>query len=163
MSNADAYRLDSKFTFRQVYLSPDKRGENLETDTNALLTELRAAGPSADISEAGDSLMLQAAYKSTGQRDVASQFGAEFAQALLTVPTGNWQGPVRSGFGVHLVLISERIDGRVPALDEVGDAVARDWSAQKRKEGNDALYEKWREGYTITIEELSSDKKEPAQ
>ena len=112
-------------------------------------------GPDADISEAGDSLMLQPAYKSTRQRDIASQFGEEFAQALLTVPVGKWQGPVRSGFGIHLVFINERIDGSLPTLDKVRDAVARDWSAQKRKEGNDALYEKWREGYTIMIEELA--------
>ena len=35
--------------------------------------------------------------------EVARVFGAEFAEAIKTLPVGGWQGPVRSGFGLHLV------------------------------------------------------------
>ncbi len=62
------------------------------------------------------------------------KFGKKFSEALLKTETGSWKGPIRSGFGLHLVFINEHIEGRVPELDEVRDVVARDWSAEKRKE-----------------------------
>ena len=82
---------------------------------------------------------------------------ARAVPSSVTVPVGSWQGPVASGFGVHLVYISERVDGSVPPLDEVREAVEREWLAAKRKESNEALYENWRALYSVTIEGLSAD------
>ena len=63
-----------------------------------------------------------------------------------------WMGPVPSGFGVHLVYVGKRIDARLPALEEIRDKVASEWSAQRCRESNEAIYRKWREGYKVTIE-----------
>ena len=46
----------------------------------------------------------------------------------------SWTGPIASGFGLHIVRVSERREGRVPALGEVRDAVMREWTNDKRKE-----------------------------
>ena len=151
-ANPDSYRLDPQFTFRQVYLNAKRRGEALDADLAALLTELQAAGAAADISAAGDSLLLEQSFEAAPQREVAKSFGREFAASLLDIEPGSWQGPVRSGFGVHLVFVSKRVDGGLPPLEEVRSAVARDWSATRREESNEALFEKWRSEYTITIE-----------
>ena len=56
-----------------------------------------------------------------------------------------------SGFGLHLVHISERIDGSVPAFAEVRETVLREWSAEARKKANEAFYEMLRERYTVTV------------
>jgi PAS domain-containing protein len=152
-THPDSYRLDPKFTFRQVYLNAKRRGEALDSDVKALLAELRTAGEAANISEAGDPLLLDPSYRAISQRDVAKMFGQEFSDSLLEVEPGNWQGPIRSGFGVHLVFVRERIDGRLPELDEVRAAVARDWSSTMRNESNEALFDKWRSQYTVTIEQ----------
>ena len=40
----------------------------------------------------------------------------------------------------------------MPALDEVRNAVERDWLSAKRKESNELFFEKLLETYTITIE-----------
>lgn len=162
-SHPDAFRLDSQFTFRQVFLNVKKRADSIDADTKALLKILRAAGESAEIRGAGDALMLEQVIEKTGQRDVARIFGQEFGEGLLKVPTGSWQGPVSSGFGVHLVYISERIDGRLPALDEVRDAVVLDWSTVKRKESNEALYKKWRDKYTVTVAEIPTGSEKPSE
>jgi len=78
--------------------------------------------------------------------------GADFAQALADLPTGEWSGPVRSGYGSYLVRVDKMTDGRQPELAEVRAAVLRDWNEEKRREGNDQLFESLFHRYTVTFE-----------
>ena len=68
--------------------------------------------------------------------EIARQFGDVFAAKLGVLPSGRWQGPVESAFGVHLVFVSERKEGRMPALTDVRDAVRREWD-EARRAGNE--------------------------
>jgi parvulin-like peptidyl-prolyl isomerase len=65
---------------------------------------------------------------------VGHLFGGEFADAIGEAKAGAWTGPIASGFGLHIVRVSERQEGRVPALSDVRDAVIREWTNDKRKE-----------------------------
>ncbi len=150
--NEETYRIDPEFTFSHVYLNPDKRGENLEEDARLLLAQLKGSQGAGGEAPYGDSLMLPYSFEFLSARDLDRQFGTGFAARLLEVETGTWAGPVRSGFGVHLVFIEERIESRAPDLEEVRDAVERDLIAQRRREANDKIYQRLRERYTITIE-----------
>ena len=84
--------------------------------------------------------------------EVARQFGDEFAAKLGGLPPGRWQGPVESAFGVHLVFVSERTEGRLPALADVRDAVRREWDDARRQEANERFYQELLKHYTVTIE-----------
>jgi len=84
--------------------------------------------------------------------EVAKQFGEEFAAKLGERATGRWEGPIESGYGVHLVFVSERTEGRVPALEEVRDAVRREWANAQRLEANEKFYQGLLKRYTVTIE-----------
>ena len=57
-AHPDTFRVEQQFTFRQVYLNPEKHGENLARDAAQLLAQLNQAGGKADISALGDSFML---------------------------------------------------------------------------------------------------------
>jgi parvulin-like peptidyl-prolyl isomerase len=96
--------------------------------------------------------MLKQTFKRETERDIARDLGSQFLQSLRNLPTGSWQEPIRSGFGLHLVYIDERIDGKVPALKDVREAVLRDWASVKRKQTNEAFYEALRSRYTVTVE-----------
>jgi hypothetical protein len=63
-----------------------------------------------------------------------------------------WQGPVESGYGAHLVFVSESTEGRIPALAEVGDDVRREWANAGRLELNEKFYQELLKHYTVTIE-----------
>ena len=65
-----------------------------------------------------------------------------------------WQGPVASGYGVHLVLVNERIEGRLPSLAEARDAVRREWANAQRLDGSRRFYEEMLKRYTVTVENL---------
>lgn len=151
-AHAARFRSEPTFSFRQVYFSPDGRRDAAE-DALQLLTRLKQQGADADTSSLGDRLLMVApAFRDAPQREVARTFGREFAAGLVEMPTGEWSGPIRSGFGFHLVLLSSRTDGEVAKLGEVRDAVAREWSVVRRREMNEELYRKLRQDYSITVE-----------
>ena len=155
-SNPEMFHQESRFSFRQVYLNVDKRGSSAEADAQFLLEQLNKED--ADASQLGDSLLLEHAYKDQSERDISRILGKQFLSELLDTPTGSWQGPITSGFGLHLVHISERIDGDSPELETVRDAVVREWSSAKRKQTNEDFYKMLSERYTVTVmmPELSS-------
>jgi hypothetical protein len=151
--NEETYRIDPQFTFSHVYLNPDKRGESLEEDAKLLLAELQGSQGAGGEVPYGDSLMLPYSFDSLPAREVDRQFGTGFAAQLTELSTGEWTGPVRSGFGLHFVFIAEKVEGRVPDLEEVRNAVQRDLVAQRRRDANDKIYQRLRERYTVTIEQ----------
>ena len=151
-AHADTFRVQRRFTFSHVYLNPERRGENLARDTGQLLAQLQQAGDKADVSELGDSFLLEHKFQSLPASEAVKQFGEKFATELGKLAPGQWQGPVESGYGVHLVWVAERTEGRVPALAEVRDAVRREWANARRLEPNEKLYQDLLKRYVVTIE-----------
>jgi hypothetical protein len=151
-AHADTFRVQRQFTFSQVYLNPERHGENLVRDTAQLLVQLQRAGDKADVSELGDSFLLEHKFQTLSVSEVTKQFGEKFAAKLGELPPNQWQGPIESGYGVHLVWISEHTEGRMPALAEVRDAVRREWANTRRLESNEKFYQELLKRYTVTIE-----------
>ncbi len=160
----DAFRTERRFTFSQVYLDPQRRSEGLARDTAQLLAKLHQAGARGDVATLGDSLLLEHRFEEVPASEVARLFGEGFAAKLDELTPGEWQGPIQSGYGVHLVSVSKRTDGRVPALEEVRDAVRREWSNAQRQKANEQLYAGLLRRYTVTVEqpEPTDDGKELA-
>ena len=153
LAHPDKFRVEQQFTFRQLYLNPAKHGENLARDTAQLLAKLNHADGDTDWAVMGDTFMLDNNFTAVPVGEIAKQFGASFAAKLGGLQAGQWQGPVESGFGVHLVLVSKRTEGRLPALAEVRDAVRREWESTSRLEANEKLYQELLKRYTVTIEQ----------
>jgi hypothetical protein len=153
-SHPEAFRIEPKFTFSQVYFDPVKHGDNLARDTAQALAQLKQAGGKTDISALGDSFLLERTFQSTSSKEIAKQFGEQFTAELGKLTPGQWQGPIESGYGVHLVLVSERAQGSMPALADVRDVVVREWANARRLEGNERFYQELLKRYTVTIEGL---------
>jgi hypothetical protein len=151
-AHPDSFRVDQRFTFRQLFLNPAKHGVNLARDTAQLLAQLKQQGGKSDISALGDPILLENHYDALPSGEVGKLFGDKFAAVLGGLPLGQWQGPVESGYGMHLVFVSERVGSRVPALAEVHDAVRREWEEAHRLEANDKFYGELLKHYTVTIE-----------
>jgi hypothetical protein len=147
----DQYRIEPQVAFRQVYVSPDRRGAATERDAKILLATLSAAGRDVPTS-IGDSLMLPRDVDLSTRSSIAQQFGEEFADALLTIERGRWAGPLRSGYGLHLVWVHARDDGRMPALEEVRSQVERDMVSARRRERIDQMYTQMLSRYKVIME-----------
>jgi len=151
-AHAAAFATDRQFSFRQVYLNPKRHGENLARDAERLLTGLNQAGAKASLARLGDPIMLEQAFDNLPARDVSKLFGEKFAAALGKLAPGQWQGPIESGYGAHVVFVVERTEGRVLALEDVREAVRREWANAKRIEATDRFYQALLRKYTVTIE-----------
>jgi hypothetical protein len=117
-----------------------------------LLAQLNQAGGKTDISAQGDAILLEKQYDALPAAEVGRLFGDKFAKALDGLPLGQWQGPVESAYGVHVVFVSQRLEGRVAALADVREAVRREWDEARRREANDKFYAELLKHYTVTIE-----------
>lgn len=148
----DKFRSEAQLSFRQIFLDPDRRPD-LVVDAERLLSDLNGG---ADPDAIGDPTLAPRAYELARRSEIARDFGDEFANELVKLAPGDWRGPVYSPFGAHLVAIDERIDARLPSLVEVRDQVLREVQQQRRKEQEDLVYQRLREGYEITVEPLGS-------
>jgi hypothetical protein len=152
-AHPDKFRVEPQFTFRQLYLNPEKHGTNLTGDAAQLLAKLNQPGGDAGFVDMGDPFMLDNSFTASPDGEITKQFGKEFTARLGGLQPGHWQGPVKSGFGVHLVCISERTESRLPALAEVRDAVRREWDNARRLDANERFYQELLKHYTVTIEQ----------
>lgn len=146
----EKYLANPQVTFRQCYFNPDKRGKNAEADANRALAQLRSGGAPSEI---GDPTMLASGMTLAPIHEISGQFGDEFGRRLLEMPAGKWNGPARSVYGVHLVFVDERKDGRLPDLQEIREAVRRDWTVERQRELKDEAYARIRERYAVTVDQ----------
>ena len=148
-AHAPRYALPAVLSFDQVLFDPVKRGNRLEADLAAARARLNAG---ADAGALGEPSLLPASIVATAADRLARDFGDDFAQAVLALPIGGWQGPVPSGYGVHLVRVTAKTAGRATTLVEVRAAVERDWENDRRQQANADFERRLRKSYDVVIE-----------
>ncbi|MCA9511966.1 MAG: peptidyl-prolyl cis-trans isomerase, partial [Myxococcales bacterium] len=62
--------------------------------------------------------------------------GPTALRAAMELAPGGVSAPVRSGTGVHVLVLVEREDAHVPPFDEIEEQVRAEW---RRRRGDDAL------------------------
>ena len=145
----ERFTIPALVTFDQVFFSPSARGESLDADAAAALEALRdGAAPT----ELGDRTPLQDRFVDASRDRVEVLFGADFTAAAFALPPGDWSGPYRSDFGLHLIRVISRSDAREPEFDEVRAQAAEMFAADRRQRANAAAYAEMRERYDVVVE-----------
>ena len=154
----DRYQEPALYTFTQVFIDPDKRGDATLDDAEKIKAALIAKGDVIeDAGALGDDFMLQTYYPEKDQVEIQKQFGSGFTESLLELSPGQWHGPVLSGYGVHLVYISSVSEPPAPVFAEVRERVVQDWTTDKGEELNEKFYANLRDQYTVVIEEPAEE------
>ena len=152
--NTQRFALPSLVTFRHLYFSPDLRGARARDDAADALRKLAGKPEEApELQGLSDRFMFQDFYAERSPDQVAGIFGTSFAQALLGLKEGQWQGPVESGLGWHLVWVELKIPGRVPAFEEIEATVKSEWIDEQRAEAKRKMFESMRARYQIVLPE----------
>ena len=81
-AHPDKFRVEQRFTFRQVYLDPQKHGANLARDAAQLLAKLNQAGGDTRLCADGRSVHAGSQLHALPASEIARQFGEEFAAKL---------------------------------------------------------------------------------
>jgi len=153
--NPDDYQVPPRVSFSHVYFNIDQRGAAARDDAIRVLEALRSADPQpVSAPELGDRFMLAYDYRLQAPAEIQRSFGSGFAEDLLDMQPG-WNGPIGSGYGLHLVNITERVESRAPEYEEVRDQLVNDFNRIRRDRANEALYEGLSQGYEIEIDEAA--------
>jgi hypothetical protein len=149
-TNIDRYVVPESISFTHVYFATDRDGEaDARARAEAALAQLEGAGGS-NASARGDRFPGPVEFGATPTADLARAFGnSELADALPELPTGAWTGPFRSGFGWHLVFVSDRYERRRAPFAEVRAQVEQDLIESRRSVRNEGAIDGLRAKYSV--------------
>lgn len=140
--NSERYQTVLNTSFDQLYFSNEQAAR-------AALKDLVGV---ADWEGMGEPISLPAFMNETSQRNIRAQFGEEFGAGLAPLAVGDaWQGPLRSGFGWHIVRIRDRTSAGT-GFDALRPQLANDWRSAEVAARKARAFELLREPYRIEID-----------
>jgi len=129
-------------SFDQLYFAS-------ESAARAALPGLSVTG---DWQRAGDPISLPQSLEQVSQQEVQTRLGEVFAAGLSKLQPGTaWQGPLRSGFGWHLVRLRARGSGAAPAFETIRKQVENDWRSAEIAARKERAFTVLREAYRVEI------------
>jgi parvulin-like peptidyl-prolyl isomerase len=150
--HAARYARPASVTFRHVYFRKEKRGAKGESAAREALAAL-AKGASDEAM--GDAFLHGFEFATRETQEITALFGAEFATQLGALREGEWNGPVESSYGLHLVRIDARGAVQPARFDAVRETVVRDFCEERRNIANHDIFEKLRERYQVSVDEAA--------
>lgn len=136
------YIVGGSVAFEQVFL-----GERPDIAKIEAARAMLSSG--GDPVSAGDRTLLPSAMRLSDESMVDGVFGRGFFAALEALPPNEWQGPVESGFGAHLVRVLVRHEPRMPEFEAVREKVLEAWRRHKSAELNELSFARLRERYEV--------------
>ena len=155
LDNKEQYELPARISFSHIYFSYGKRNEQIFTDAATALNEILSSATSDAYSlDSGDPFMHQSILTLETPYEIARLFGQQFAEQVFQIEAESWQGPLESGYGLHLVRVSEKVAARMPELVSVIDKVRADWMLVQRQKANSEIYRRFKQRYEIVVENM---------
>ena len=145
----EQYRVPAQVSLVHVFV---KDGADARARAETLLSQFQSQEPSqAALRQAGDAIMIASVQESVTALELEKQFGTDFTAEVLSLPEQTWSGPVRSEYGLHLVKLSDRKPGRIPALAEVRDKVESDLLYEARSAAREQGFQEIAGKYRVAI------------
>ncbi|MBU3030698.1 peptidyl-prolyl cis-trans isomerase [Paracoccus marinaquae] len=156
--NAARFAVQPRANFRHLFFSTDKRGgEGARAAAADLLARLGNTGPAdPDLAGLADPFMFRDYYGGKNPMEVTKEFGPDFAAELYAQQPGRWAGPIRSGYGWHLVWIDSMEAGHIADLDSVREAVLSAWHEERYQEIRKRAYDEMLSRYSIVMPDAAS-------
>ena len=140
--NIRDYTLPIRYSFQQLYFQSQESADN-------------ALGQINEGTEAkgfGESSMLNPTYAYRTALDLNATFGTGFADQLASLLIENWDGPVQSGFGYHLIFINTVHPEEKTPLSVIRQQVTQDFQRSRQITVRDTYIENLLNEYKITVE-----------
>lgn len=151
--NEERFSLPPRASFRHLYFSQDARSADGARETAAeVLPTLAGLGPDDPrLPDVADRFMFRDYYGGRTPAEIAKEFGPTFAEELFAQTSARWVGPIRSGYGWHLVWIDTLEPGRPADFETIRDAVHSAWLDERYREIRARAYDEMLSRYTIVI------------
>lgn len=145
-ANEQKFRQSPTYSFDQVYFNPEKHGDDPESEVSEMLSLIRTG------KDVGDASLLPSSYDLVERNAVDGTFGTGFSSHLDDLEIGEWQGPIRSGLGIHLVRLKARTEGRLPELSQIREIVEREWRNEQRVSTRKKMNDRLLQDYEVEIQ-----------
>lgn len=147
----DQYSIPAKLSLKQIFF---KQQDAAEEQAKELLGQISGQEPpDSELAQLGDVTMLEHIHMALSATELEAKFGPEFTAEVLSLPAEQWGGPVRSGYGLHLVKVFDRQAGETPELAAVRDKVEYDLMYETRMASQEQGYQEIAGKYQVLISE----------
>lgn len=150
--HAERYGHSPRLSFEQVFLSRGQRGDTMGEAVREVMAHLQSQ-PN-DFLERGDAFAAGQVIQGLDEAAIRREFGRDFYQRIVALPDNQWQGPVASSLGLHMLRITERRDFQPAQLSEVRDRLVNDWRVYQREQANARAMQQLRQRFEIEYEGL---------
>ena len=141
------YESRGTVTFDHIYFRGDGGGDA----AMAARSELADAGP-GKWRELGDPSLLARTYRAASREGVCGDFGPDFCNALDEMTASpDWQGPLTSTYGSHLVRVLKKAPAGLPEYEAVRDRVRADYEQELRSQAGANLQAELQQRYPVEL------------
>lgn len=129
----DRYFRDAYYTFTHIFFHHDKNGaERAKAFSQSLVNRQLTAAESLPH---GDRFLYHRNYSEKTTNFLENQFGQKFTEALtmLDAKEKNWQGPIPSAHGYHLIKLLNKQEAALPEFSAVVTSVQTDYLNDLKK------------------------------
>ncbi|MBD9528862.1 peptidyl-prolyl cis-trans isomerase [Paracoccus sp. PAR01] len=150
-ARTDRYTQPARLSFSQIRFDLERPGLPAEMAAAKSLAALQGAtGPQA-ADTLGDATSLPTSFDRIDDAEVTAMFGPDFTASVLQTPPGRWAGPIASGYGLHLVWVSDKAPRAVLPFEKVRQRVEEDWRYDQRRAANEAVYRQLLARYEVVL------------
>ena len=149
-ANPALFSTDVSVSFSHIYFNADNG-----TDSSAKIKALKVLqqlkqGSLQRAPEKGDRFSLQYDYTEQSLLDLQQNFGnKQLTEELFKAPLRQWVGPFQSGYGWHLVYISNRTSVTEMPFAQAKEDVKSKWMAAAKAAQNKKAFDRISEKYII--------------
>lgn len=149
-ANTERLQSPARISFTHVYFNRERRGARTEADARVALKQLSKGASTANL---GDRFLAQYDFEAADEQTVASQLGLEFARRVFTLDVGTWQGPIESGYGLHLVRVANRQSAQPREFAAVKADVLNLWRQQHEEKAREDYFAALLKKYDVVVDE----------
>jgi len=155
--NTEKFTSPEKLSFSHIYFSPEEHGEMIEKQAIQLLEQIHVGNPPVEWKTLGDPFMLKRNFKSLSALETTRLFGPTFSKGLFDLKGNNWQGPIESAFGLHLIRIHNITEKVTPNFEDVRDDVETAWQEDARRSANQAALKELIQKYKVDVQDSAGE------
>lgn len=143
--NQEKFVRASRYSFKQVLLKPSDFNQ-----ISALIEQLNSAEIAPE--KINQSVLLEMNNTALTAAEISGRFGEGFASSVVNLESsGVWSGPIESAFGLHVVLMADRIVPPAPEFSEVEDKVLVEYRGLQQQQLKAELKRQLTERYLVEI------------
>lgn len=147
------FRSEAMFSFHHVYINPEKHA-NPVAELSVLLKQFRKQPVDLNkLAEYGDNFSSGSVFSRQSRSQVNRIFGSGFAESVSELALQKWVGPITSGYGQHLLLLTDYQPPAQPHFEQVSEQVEESYRWQRRQDLKQQAYQKLRQRYRVVIDE----------